>query len=101
RPRADVGHDQRLLQALPGRAVELALEQGGLDLGAQCLACLGEVLAQAAEEAAAPLWLLEFGPTHPGDGGAVAGDEDVRPVAGHRRCATIAECRSSSGPRIR
>ena len=32
-----------------------------------------------------------------GGGRAVAGDEDVGPVAGHRRCATIAECRSTSG----
>ena len=49
---ADVGVDQRLLQALPGLLVE-SLEQRGLDLGGQRLPGLGHVLAQAAEEAAA------------------------------------------------
>ena len=52
-PRADVGVDQRLLEALPGVLVEVALEQRRLDLGGQRLARLAHVLAQAAEEAAA------------------------------------------------
>ena len=48
---ADVGVDQRLLEALPGVLVEVALEQRGLDLGGERLARLAHVLAQAAEEA--------------------------------------------------
>ena len=43
RARADVGHDQRLLEALPGLLVERALEQRRLDLGAERLraSCTG------------------------------------------------------------
>ena len=55
---ADVGVDQRLLEALPGVLVEVALEQRGLDLGGERLARLAHVLAQAAEEAAALLLAL-------------------------------------------
>ena len=81
RARADVGHDQRLLEALPRLLVERALEQRRLDLGAERLARLGEVLAQAAEEPA-PLCLglgVVGGPAR----SAVAGEEEVGPVAGH------------------
>ena len=63
---ADVGVDQRLLEALPGLLVEVALEQRGLDLGLQRLARLAHVRAQAAEEAAALLLAL-------GSSGAGAG----------------------------
>ncbi len=52
RARADVGHDQRLLEAFPGVLVEHA-EQRRLDLAAERLARLGHALAQAPEEAAA------------------------------------------------
>ena len=58
RARADVGVDQRLLEALPGLLVEVALEQRRLDLGGERLARLAHVLAQAAEEAAAALLAL-------------------------------------------
>ena len=85
---ADVGHDQRLLQALPRLFVE-RLEQRRLDLGGERLAGLREVVAQAPEEPAAPLLVLLAGSR---DGGrrAVGDDEELRPVARHRRCATIA-----------
>ena len=77
RRRADVGHDQRLLQALPRLVVE-RVEERRLDLGRQRLARLGHVLAQALEEPAA---LLGLGVD--GDRVVVAGDEQVSPVAGH------------------
>src|SRR3954453_14577331 len=77
RPRADVGHDQRFLEALPRRLVERALEERRLDLGAERLARLGEVLAQAAEEAEALLGLRLGGGSRRAGAGAVAGDEDV------------------------
>ncbi len=48
---ADVGHDQRLLEPLPGFGVE-RLEERGADLGAERLAAGREALAQAPEEAA-------------------------------------------------
>ena len=79
---ADVGEDQRLLEALPGRLVEVALEQRGLDLGGQRLARLAHVLAQAAEEAAALLGAL--GGLGLGDDRTV-GEEELVPVAGHGR----------------
>ena len=50
--RAHVGVDQRLLEVLEGLVVE-RLEHRGLELGAERLARLRHVLAQAAEEAAA------------------------------------------------
>jgi hypothetical protein len=50
--RADVGEDQRLLEALPGLLVDL-VEEAGRDLLDQRLAALREALAQAAEDAAA------------------------------------------------
>ena len=80
RARADVGVDQRLLQALPGLLVEVALEQRGLDLGLQRLARLAHVLAHAAEEAAALLLALGLLDRR---GRAVARDEEVVPVSGH------------------
>ena len=52
---ADGGVDQRLLEPLPGRLVEVALEQCRLDLRRERLARLAHVLAHAAEEAAARL----------------------------------------------
>ncbi len=88
RARADVGHDQRLLQAFPRLLVEHA-EQRRLDLRAERLAGLGHALAQAAEQ---PASLAPFPPA-----GAVrlldalraagaivlAGYEQFAPVAGH------------------
>ena len=78
---ADVGVDQRLLEPLPGLLVEVALEQRGLDLGAQRLARLAHVLAHAAEEAAPALLALGLGlgrrERRP------AGQEEVVPVARH------------------
>ena len=47
---ADVGEDQRLLEALPGLVVDL-VEEARRELGAQRLAALGEPLAQAREAA--------------------------------------------------
>ena len=58
---ADVGVDQRLLQALPRLLVEVALEQRRLNLGRERLARLAHVLAQAPEEAAALLLALGLG----------------------------------------
>jgi hypothetical protein len=49
RRRADVGHDQRLLEAFPRFGVERA-EQARLDLRAERLARLGHALAQAFEQ---------------------------------------------------
>jgi hypothetical protein len=49
---ADVGHDQRLLEALPGLGVD-RLEEAGAELRAQCLAAGCEALAQPFEQAAA------------------------------------------------
>ena len=83
RPRADVGHDQRLLEALPRLLVE-RVEQRGLDLGGQRLARLGQVLAQALEEPAAALRLLGVvGRGRRGARAVVAGQEEVAPVSGH------------------
>ena len=60
RARTDVGHDQRLLEALPGLVVE-RVEQRRLDLGAERRARLAEVLAQAGEHPAPALRLLGSG----------------------------------------
>jgi hypothetical protein len=81
--RADVGHDQRLLQALPGLVVDVALEQRRLDLGRERHARLGHVVAQAAEEA--PLGLRGLGllGDRDGAGRGLAGDEQILPVPGH------------------
>ena len=78
---ADVGVDQRLLEALPGLLVQIALEERGLDLRAQRLARLAHVLAHAAEEAAAALLARGLGLGR--DGGRPAGDEQLVPLAGH------------------
>ena len=80
---ADVGHDQRLLQALPRLLVDVALEQRRLDLGLERDARLGHVLAQAAEEAAALALLLGLGRGGLRRARAVRGDEELVPVAGH------------------
>ena len=77
---AHVGEDQRLLEALPGLLVEVALEERRLHLGAERLARLAHVLAQAAEEAAPALLAHRLG--LPGGRGA-PGDEEVLPVSGH------------------
>ena len=52
--RADVGEDQRLLEPLPGLVVD-AVEEAGRDLLGQRLAAFREALAQALEDAPAPL----------------------------------------------
>ena len=65
RGRADVGHDQRLLQALP-RLVVQRVEQRRLDLAGQRLARLGHVLAQPAKEPTALLGLLRRPAPGPG-----------------------------------
>ena len=78
---ADVGVDQRLLEALPGVLVEVALEERGLDLGGERLARLAHVLAQAAEEPA--LLLFAFGLVGRGRRRAVVEQEEVVPVSGH------------------
>ena len=80
---ADVGVDQRLLEPLPGLLVEVALEQRRLDLGGERLARLAHVLAQAAEEAAALLGASAS--ACGGRGHGAVGEEEVGPVAGHRR----------------
>ena len=82
RARADVGVDQRLLEALPGLLVEVALEQRRLDLGGERLARLAHVLAQPLEEAAALLG-RRLGLCRRGHG--PVGEEEVCPIAGHRR----------------
>ena len=90
RRRPDVGHDQRLLEALPALVVE-RVEQRRLDLGAERLARLREVLAQAPEEAAALLRLLVGDCV--GGAGAAPGDRSGRRRSSRApwRCATIAE----------
>src|SRR3954453_17452522 len=97
RRRPDVGHDQRLLQALPGLLVDVPGEQRRLDLGAQGTAGLREVLAQAAEEAAAARGLL-LGGRRRDAARAAGGDEEIGPVAGHERPATIAVSRPARSP---
>ena len=82
RARADVGHDQRLLEALPRLVVEVSNSVACSSLRER-LARLAHVLAQAPEEAAALLLLLGrvgFG----GRDAAVAEDEEVLPVTCHR-----------------
>ena len=82
RARADVGHDQRLLEALPGLVVE-RVEERGLDLGGQRLARLGHVLAAGGgrSRGASPAPPRTSG-VSPADA-VVAGDEEVAPVSGH------------------
>src|SRR5262249_14515645 len=102
---ADVRHDERLLQALPGLLVEHA-EERRLDLAAERLASLCHALAQAAEEAAprcrgrwgrrgrpvvpacgssalAPLVLLGSAAVCLVASAGLADDEQIAPVAGH------------------
>ena len=93
RRRADVGHDQRLLQALPGLVVE-RLEQRRLDLGAAAPdARLGQVLAQAAEEPAA---LLGLGARR---AAATAAPSAVRKTSDQSRGMAVGD--DSGGPRLR
>ena len=81
---ADVGEDQRLLEALPRLLVELALEQRRLDLGRQRLARLAHVLAQPPEEAAALLLAaLRLG----GLRDWTIGQEEFMPITSHGAAA--------------
>ena len=80
---ADVGHDQRLLEPLPGRLVG-GVEGGERDLGRQRLAALRERVAQPGEEARALLLGL---------GGAVRLAEQVCPRPRHRAEGSYATAR--------
>ena len=79
--RADVGVDQRLLEPLPGRLVEVALEQRRLDLGGERLARLAHRVAQAAEETASAIRRAGVGRVF--DGVAAVGEEELVPVPRH------------------
>jgi hypothetical protein len=78
---ADVGVDQRLLEPLPGRLVEVALEQRRLDLGGERLARLAHRVAQAAEETASAIRRAGVGRVF--DGVAAVGEEELVPVPRH------------------
>src|SRR5207248_510249 len=77
--RAHVGVDQRLLEPLPGLVVE-RLEHARLQLGAERLAALRHVLAQAVEEAA-PALGFGLAPVRLWD--RCVGDEQLAPGLGH------------------
>ena len=91
--RADVGVDQRLLEALPGRPRRGRPRTASPGPRRQRLARLAHVLAQAAEEAAA--LLLALGLVGRPRRGAVVEEEEVVPVAGHAVRQDISEAMSA------
>ena len=82
RARADVGVDQRLLEALPGLLVEVALEQRRLDLGLRAprASCACSRAGGGRSRGAAPRARARAASAR---APAAVGDEEVVPVARH------------------